>query len=126
MKKAAGSVRIDLAQYREMEVFTQFSSDLDDATKAQLAYGKSLMELLKQPLYRPLSMAEQVISLVVATNKLLTDVPQADIKKTQMGILDHIASYHPDILRALTESGQLTDETRESILAAAKEYKAGE
>ncbi len=126
MKKAAGSVRIDLAQYREMEVFTQFSSDLDDATKAQLAYGKSLMELLKQPLYRPLSMAEQVISLVVATNKLLTDVPQADIKKTQMGILDHIASYHPDILRTLTESGQLTDETRESILAAAKEYKAGE
>ena len=126
MKKAAGSVRIDLAQYREMEVFTQFSSDLDDATKAQLAYGKSLMELLKQPLYRPLSMAEQVISLVVATNKLLTDVPQADVKKTQMGILDHIASYHPDILRTLTESGQLTDETREGILAAAKEYKAGE
>ncbi len=126
MKKAAGSVRIDLAQYREMEVFTQFSSDLDDATKAQLAYGKSLMELLKQPLYRPLSMAEQVISLVVATNKLLTDVPQADVKKTQMGILDHIASYHPDILRTLTESGQLTDKTREGILAAAKEYKAGE
>ena len=126
MKKAAGSVRIDLAQYREMEVFTQFSSDLDDATKAQLAYGKSLMELLKQPLYRPLSMAEQVISLVVATNKLLTDVPQADVKKTQMGILNHIASYHPDILRTLTESGQLTDETREGILAAAKEYKAGE
>lgn len=126
MKRAVGSLRLELAQYREMEVFTQFSSDLDDATKAQLAYGKSLMELLKQPLYRPLSMAEQVISLVVATNKLLTDVPQADVKKTQMGILDHIASYHPDILRTLTESGQLTDEMREGILAAAKEYKAGE
>ena len=63
MKKAAGSIRIDLAQYREMEVFTQFSSDLDDDTKEQLQYGKGLMELLKQPLCQPLDMAEQVITL---------------------------------------------------------------
>ena len=63
MKKASGSMRIDLAQYREMEVFTQFSSDLDEATKAQLDYGKSIMELLKQPLGRPLSSSEQVITL---------------------------------------------------------------
>ena len=63
MKKASGTIRIDLAQYREMEVFTQFSSDLDEMTKEQLAYGKRLMELLKQPLGRPLSMAEQVITL---------------------------------------------------------------
>ena len=69
MKKAAGSIRIDLAQFREMEVFTQFSSDLDDSTKQQLEYGKGLMEILKQPLGRPLSMAEQVITLCAANNK---------------------------------------------------------
>ena len=69
MKKAAGSIRIDLAQYREMEVFTQFSSDLDAATKEQLQYGRCLMELLKQPLCHPLSMAEQVITLCAATGK---------------------------------------------------------
>ena len=67
MKKAAGTIRIDLAQYREMEVFTQFSSDLDDTTKEQLQYGKGLMELLKQPLCNPMSLAEQVITLVAAT-----------------------------------------------------------
>ena len=74
MKKAAGSIRIDLAQYREMEVFTQFSSDLDDATKAQLAYGGCLMELLKQPLCNPLSLHQQVITLWTATHKKLVHV----------------------------------------------------
>ena len=72
MKKACGSIRIDLAQYREMEVFTQFSSDLDDATKAQLAHGRAIMELLKQPLCNPLSMPQQVITLVAATHKVLS------------------------------------------------------
>ena len=71
MKKASGSVRIDLAQYREMEVFTQFSSDLDEATTAQLKYGSCLMELLKQPLCSPLSLHQQVITLCVATHKLM-------------------------------------------------------
>ena len=74
MKKASGSIRIDLAQYREMEVFTQFSSDLDDATKAQLAYGGCLMELLKQPLCNPLSLHQQVITLWTATHKKLVHV----------------------------------------------------
>ena len=69
MKKAAGSLRIDLAQYREMEVFTQFSSDLDDATKEQLEYGGGLMELLKQPLGKPMSLADKVITLCAARHK---------------------------------------------------------
>ena len=69
MKKAAGSLRIDLAQYREMEVFTQFSSDLDDATKEQLEYGSGLMELLKQPLGKPMSLADKVITLCAASIK---------------------------------------------------------
>ena len=80
MKKASGSVRIDLAQYREMEVFTQFSSDLDEATTAQLKYGSCLMELLKQPLCSPLSLHQQVITLCVATHKLMVDVEKKEIK----------------------------------------------
>ena len=87
MKKASGSMRIDLAQYREMEVFTQFSSDLDEATKAQLDYGKSIMELLKQPLGRPLSASEQVITLWVATHKVMTGIPIKEIKGFQMDML---------------------------------------
>ena len=87
MKKASGSIRIDLAQYREMEVFTQFSSDLDAATKAQLQYGAGLMELLKQPLGHPLSMAQQVITLCVATHKGMMDIPVKRIKEYQMQML---------------------------------------
>ena len=90
MKKAAGSIRIDLAQFREMEVFTQFSSDLDDSTKQQLEYGKGLMEILKQPLGRPLSMAEQVITLCAANNKLFMGIPTKDVKKFQMDMLDYV------------------------------------
>ena len=85
MKKASGSVRIDLAQYREMEVFTQFSSDLDEATTAQLKYGSCLMELLKQPLCSPLSLHQQVITLCVATHKLMVDVENT--RKTFWSIL---------------------------------------
>ncbi len=85
MKKAAGSIRIDLAQYREMEVFTQFSSDLDELTKEQLKYGKGLMELLKQPLGRPLSLAEQVVTLCAATEKVLLEVAPEQMKETPDG-----------------------------------------
>ena len=87
MKKAAGSIRIDLAQYREMEVFTQFSSDLDAVTKEQLQYGKGLMELLKQPLCEPMSLHEQVITLCAANQRLLLDVPLKEMKKFQRSML---------------------------------------
>ena len=84
MKKACGSIRIDLAQYREMEVFTQFSSDLDDATKAQLAHGRAIMELLKQPLCHPLSLHEQVITLCLANNGIFDIVMPKEVKKYQI------------------------------------------
>ena len=87
MKKAAGSIRIDLAQYREMEVFTQFSSDLDESTKKQLAHGKALMELLKQPLGHPMSMAEQVITLVAANAHVFSDLEAAQVKPFQKEML---------------------------------------
>ena len=83
MKKASGSIRIDLAQYREMEVFTQFASDLDDATKAQLQHGKALMELLKQPLSHPLSMHEQVLTLCMATDGVFDKIPTKQVKQYQ-------------------------------------------
>ena len=93
MKKASGSVRIDLAQYREMEVFTQFSSDLDEATTAQLKYGSCLMELLKQPLCSPLSLHQQVITLCVATHKLMVDVEKKEIKKYQKDLLERYGIF---------------------------------
>ena len=123
MKKASGSIRIDLAQYREMEVFTQFSSDLDDTTQEQLAYGKGLMEVLKQPLYRPLSMAEQVITLVVATAKGFIDIPLTEVKRYQMALLDYVRENHSEIIAALEETKALDDTLRQAILTAAEEYK---
>ena len=123
MKKAAGSIRIDLAQYREMEVFTQFSSDLDPETKEQLQFGKGLMEMLKQPLCNPLSLHQQVISLVVAENKLMLDVDISNIKTFQMDMLQYFDAKYPEIGKEIEEKEVLTDELKEKILTVAKEYK---
>jgi F-type H+-transporting ATPase subunit alpha len=124
MKKAAGSIRIDLAQYREMEIFTQFASDLDENTKNQLSYGKSLMELLKQPLCHPMSMHEQVITLCLATDKQFVDIPVKDIKKYQAGVLEFFENKHPEIVKELEETKDLNDALKEKILEAGKEYKS--
>ncbi len=123
MKKAAGSIRIDLAQFREMEVFTQFSSDLDEGTKAQLQYGKSLMELLKQPLTKPLSLHEQVITLVTARHKIFVDVEVRRIKEYQMNMLTWFDSTHPEIGQEINEKKVLSEELEARILDAAKEFK---
>lgn len=123
MKKASGSMRIDLAQYREMEVFTQFSSDLDDSTKALLDYGKCLMELLKQPLCRPLASHEQVITLWVATHKVMCDVPVKEVKKFQMDMLEYFDARHPEIREEINEKKVLSEELGEKILKAAEEFK---
>ena len=123
MKKASGSVRIDLAQAREMESFTQFSSDLDEATKNQLKYGSCLTELLKQPLGRPLSLHEQVITLCVATNKLMLDIDTKKIKEFQMDMLAFFDREHKEIGKTIDEKKVLDDELKEQILAAAKEFK---
>lgn len=125
MKRASGSIRIDLAQYREMEVFTQFSSDLDAATKEQLAYGKRLMELLKQPLGRPLSLHEQVITLCVATHRLMLSVDVDKIKEFQMDMLAWFDEKHPELGNEIEETKVLSDELIQKIVDAANEYKAG-
>ena len=123
MKKASGSVRIDLAQYREMEVFTQFSSDLDEATTAQLKYGSCLMERLKQPLCSPLSLHQQVITLCVATHKLMVDVEKKEIKKYQKDLLEYFDNVYPEIGKEIETTKQLSDELVEKIVKAAEEFR---
>ena len=123
MKKASGSVRIDLAQYREMEVFTQFSSDLDEATTAQLKYGNCLMELLKQPLCSPLSLHQQVITLCVATHKLMVDVEKKEIKKYQKDLLEYFDNVYPEICKEIEITKQLSDDLVEKIVKAAEEFR---
>ena len=123
MKKASGSVRIDLAQYREMEVFTQFSSDLDEATKAQLAYGGCLMELLKQPLCNPLKLHEQVITLWTATHKKMVHVDKKHVKQYQMDLLAYFDNVYPEIGKEIEETKVLSDELGEKILQVADEFK---
>ena len=123
MKKAAGSLRIDLAQYREMEFFTQFSSDLDDSTKEQLEYGGGLMELLKQPLGKPMSLAEKVITLCAARHKVMLGIPTAKVKGFQMDMLSYFASAHPEIAREIEETKDLSKELSQKIVEIAEEFK---
>ena len=123
MKKAAGSIRIDLAQYREMEVFTQFSSDLDPATKAQLTYGSGLMELLKQPLCHPLSLHEQVMTLIMANHGVFDTIETKDVKKYQGDILSYMDLSYPEIGQKIEENRAIDEELVNKIMDAVKEYK---
>lgn len=125
MKKAAGAIRLDLAQYREMEVFTQFASDLDYATKAQLTYGQGLMQTLKQEQYKPYKHHEQVIILVVVLNHLLQDIAPAEITVTIQNLLKNFEEKHFEIAESINRSGLLEDECREEIIRIAKEFLQG-
>ena len=124
MKSVAGSLRVDLAQYREMEVFTQFSSDLDDTTKELLAHGRSLIELLKQPLYNPMPLHKQVILLCAASSRLLLDVPVKEIGTFKEGLIEYVEASHPEIIEEINEKKVMTDELKEKILTVTKEYKS--
>lgn len=123
MKKASGSLRIDLAQYREMEVFTQFSAELDKATKELLDHGSRLVELLKQPLGNPLPLHEQVILLCAANHKLLLDVPVKEIKTFRKDLMNYFELKHPEIIEEIDTQKQLPEELIERILTATREFK---
>ena len=123
MKKASGSLRIDLAQYREMEIFTQFSSDLDENTRKQLLHGGSLMELLKQPLMAPLGMAEQVVSLVCANAHIFSDVEKSRINELQDALVHEFQERHSDILSELNTSKDLSEDIRAAIVDVAVAFK---
>ena len=122
MKKAAGSVRIDLAQYREMEVFTQFSSDLDDNTKKQLNHGKALMELLKQKLCHPYSLHEQVMILTMANNGIFDEVPTKEVRDCCREVLNYIDLKHGEITEKIETEKVLTEEISKAIIDAAHEF----
>ncbi len=122
MKSAAGAIRLELAQYREMEVFTQFSSDLDEATKRQLVYGQGLMRLLRQPQYAPLAQHQQVILLVSALGHVMQDIPLDDIDLFEEKLLAALEENAPDLCRRLDMTGQLSQDDREEILHLAHEF----
>lgn len=123
-KKATGSLRLDLAQYREMEVFTQFSSDLDDGTKEQLHYGQGLMRILRQKQYHPLSMHQQVIVLVCAMGHVLSKVAVKDVTDFRDALLDHFEQEYSDLCRSLEDEKVLTDDMKQEILRIAEKYLA--
>ena len=124
MKKATGTLRLDLAQFREMEVFTQFSSDLDDSTKNQLLYGKGLMRVLRQKQYSPYSGAEEVILLVCALGRLFIPIPEKEINKVSEEILNYFRKNRPDLSDRINGSDTLSDELRKEIIDTASEYLA--
>lgn len=126
MKKASGSIRIDLAQYREMEVFTQFSSDLDEVTKNQLRHGKLMMELLKQPLCHPLQLHEQVILLWIANHGLMDQIDSNQIKIFQREILSYVERNHPEVVQEINDTKVLSDGLGVKILEIVNEFKVGE
>lgn len=123
MKKVAGSLRIDLAQYREMEVFTQFSSDLDPTTKETLEYGKSLIEILKQPICKPKKLSEQIILLCVVQAKMLIGMSAQNSKTFVAGLLEYFEAKYPQIGKQIMENPKYSDEIKQQILKAAAEYK---
>ncbi|MGN1047673.1 MAG: F0F1 ATP synthase subunit alpha [Eubacteriales bacterium] len=120
MKKAVGTIRLDLAQYREMEVFTQFSSDLDSSARLQLRYGEGLMRLLRQPQFSPMALHEQVITLVCVQEKIMIDIPVNKIKDFQRELLRYFEEKHGTLCLKIDHDKVMTDELRADILDAAK------
>ena len=124
MKKLAGPMRVNLAQYRELAVFAQFGSDLDKATRDKLAQGERLLETLKQPQYATLAMEEQVVIIYVSTGKYLEDISAKDVRSFNKGLLKFIKENYPDILTNIATSGQMKPETEDMLNKAVQEYKA--
>ena len=125
MKSVAGTLRVDLAQYREMEAFTQFGSDLDESTKALLRYGTSLYDLLKQPLYHPMPLEKQVVLLCAAGSKLLMDVPEEKLEAFKDGLMDYMERNAPAVLQSIRETKALDEATRTALLDAVSAFKDG-
>ncbi|WP_103348391.1 F0F1 ATP synthase subunit alpha [Amycolatopsis sp. CA-128772] len=123
MKSVSGSLRIDLSQYRELEAFAAFASDLDDASKAQLERGARLYEVLKQPQYSPIPVEEQVCTVWLGTNGHYDSVPVEDVRRFNLEFLDSARRKHSDILGAIRDSGKFEDETADKLVAAVNEFK---
>ncbi|MEE1048728.1 MAG: F0F1 ATP synthase subunit alpha [Clostridia bacterium] len=122
MKKASGAIRLDLAQYREMEVFTQFASDLDTATKNQLAYGQGLMQMLRQEQYKPYSLWEQVFVLIAVLSHTMQDVSVDEMNGTIEDMLMKFKETHYNVCQEIQDSGILSDDNKDAIVGFAKKY----
>ncbi|BCO35091.1 F0F1 ATP synthase subunit alpha [Mycobacterium heckeshornense] len=125
MKDVAGSLRLDLSQYRELEAFAAFASDLDATSKAQLERGERLVELLKQPQYQPMPVEEQVVSIFLGTQGHLDSVPVEDVRRFESEFLDHVRASEEDILKELRESQKLTDELSDRLAEVVNQFKKG-
>jgi F-type H+-transporting ATPase subunit alpha len=125
MKEVAGSLRLDLSQYRELESFAAFASDLDATTKAQLERGARLVELLKQPQYQPLAVEEQVVSIFLGTKGHLDSVPVEDVSRFETEFLDHLRGSEDGILTEIRESQKLSDELSDKLTEAINHFKKG-
>jgi F-type H+-transporting ATPase subunit alpha len=125
MKEVAGSLRLDLSQFRELESFAAFASDLDATSKAQLERGARLVELLKQPQYQPSPVEEQVVSIFLGTGGHLDSVPTEDVHRFETEFLDHIRGSKDGILSDIKESQKLSEDTEKKLVDAIKEFKKG-
>lgn len=123
MKQVAGKIRLELAQFRELEAFAQFASDLDEATQQQLARGRRLRELLKQPQYSPLSVAEQVACIYAGTNGLMDDIPVDKVVDFKQGLVSYLGTNKPEYEATIRSEKKLTDEATKVLEAAIAEYK---
>ncbi|MED5816521.1 F0F1 ATP synthase subunit alpha [Mycolicibacterium sp. 050232] len=125
MKEVAGSLRLDLSQYRELEAFAAFASDLDAASKAQLDRGVRLVELLKQPQYSPLAVEDQVVEIFLGTQGHLDSVPAEDVSRFSSELLEHVKASHSDILTGIKETKKLSEEAEEKLVSVINEFKKG-
>ena len=125
MRKVSGQLRLDLAQYRELAVFAQFGSDLDNATRDMLSQGEKLTELLKQGQYSPVPMAEQAVLLYVMTRGLATDLDVKQIADFKVKFIEFLRARYPQILLRIEQGGQMDEDTENSLITAAKDYFKG-
>ncbi|MFW6386352.1 MAG: F0F1 ATP synthase subunit alpha [Bacillota bacterium] len=123
MKEVAGTLRLDLSQYRELEAFAQFGSDLDESTRRKLARGERIVEILKQPQYSPMSVEEQVMILYTVVNGHLDDIPVDNISRFEEQYLSYLDSNYPEIGEEIRETGELPDENKEQLDKAVEEFK---
>jgi F-type H+-transporting ATPase subunit alpha len=124
MRQVAGTLRLDLAQYRELAAFAQFGSDLDKATQAQLTRGARLVEILKQPQYEPLAVERQVALIFAGTNGYLDDVATSDVRSFETGLYQFIETRHAQLFRTIAEKKQLDDQLKGALNDAVKEFAA--
>ncbi|HKY59685.1 MAG TPA: hypothetical protein VJP59_01625 [Gemmatimonadota bacterium] len=125
MKKVAGSLRLDLAQFRELEAFAQFGSELDRATMRQLERGRRTVEILKQPQFQPMPVAEQVAVIYAVSNGHLDAIPVEKIREAESSMLDYFRGSHPEVLRLLQEKKELTDEVKQELDGAIEGFTRG-